>query len=62
MITINENYDDLIQWSRYLFRTVKIRSIADRELDKQNKIKDGIFPNEMFLLYFSLPYIIYYCL
>jgi len=59
MITINENYDDLIQWSRYLFRTVKIRSIADRELDKQNKIKDGIFPNEMFLLYFSLLYVTY---
>jgi len=50
-----DKFDDYIQWGRYLFRAVKIRSIANRELEKQNKLKDGIFPNEMYLLYLGAP-------
>ena len=49
--------EDLVQWSRYLFRTVKVKSIADRELSKQNGMKNGIYPNEMYLLYFALLYV-----
>jgi hypothetical protein len=43
-------------WSRYLYRTIKIKTKADQELSKPRK-KDSVFPNEMQVLYFALLHV-----
>lgn len=51
-----DNFENLLHWSRYLYRTCKIMEIASRELESDNP-QSSIFPNEMLLLYLSLLYV-----
>jgi hypothetical protein len=47
--------ENIFKWSRYLYRTCKLRDISFKEFDKN--YKEGIYPNEMYLLYFALLYV-----
>lgn len=50
------NLENLIQWSRFLYRTSKIQNLSSHELENKNS-KSGIYPNEMLLLFFALLYV-----
>lgn len=55
---MEKEFENILQWSRYLFRACKVQAIADRELKKESTKETGIFPNEMFILYFALLYVV----